>query len=215
MKKNILIILVFTILFILIVFYLFKIINSNNTNSESNYSSEKISSNNTNYSNTNNNSDKNSIKTKTETEIATFTTKIRTKYWERQNNISIACSTLNDTIVENNSTFSFCDTLGKATKTKGYEEANVFQDGKEISALGGGKCQVSSTLYNAVLMVPELEVIERHPHSGKVYYVPKGKDAAVSYGSYDFKFKNHLQTPIKIKATNTENELTIKLLKIQ
>lgn len=171
-----------------------------------------------------NSSNYNSIRTNTkkeeehiivENEIATYTTRIRTKYEERQNNITIACSTLNDTIVENGAIFSYNETLGKATKSQGYEEANVFHDGVEYPALGGGKCQVSSTLYNAVLAVPELEVIERHPHSGKVYYVPEGKDAAVSYGSQDFKFKNNTGNKIKIKASNTPDELKIQLLKLE
>ena len=222
MKKNI-IFTIFIILFIGIGIYLYFF---NNSSDISNYRTSKLSTNNDISDTSNkekNNTDTHSNNTtltdkkkdSIETEIASFTTKIRTKYSERQNNISIACQTLNDTIVEKNSTFSFCKTLGKATTAKGYQEANVFQDGKEISALGGGKCQVSSTLYNAVLMVPELKVIERHPHSGKVYYVPQGKDAAVSYGSYDFKFKNNTSNKIRIKASNTENELTIKLLKIE
>lgn len=151
----------------------------------------------------------------TETEIASYTSKIRTKDSDRQNNITIACSTLNDTIVENGKTFSFSDTLGKATSKKGYEKASVFQDGKEIEALGGGKCQVSSTLYNAVLKVSNIEIVERHSHSGEVYYVPKGKDAAVAYGSYDFKFTNNTGYSLKIKSTNTPNDVTIKILKLE
>ena len=205
---------------------------------DSNYSGYKISSNNTvNLNNSTNNattntntgSNANTITNNTvndsanddgeaepvETEIASYTTKIRTKDDGRQTNISLTCSTLNDTIVENGATFSFCDTVGKATTSKGYEEANVFQDGVEVEAVGGGKCQVSSTLYNAVLENSDLEVIERHPHSGDVYYVPEGKDAAVAYGSYDFKFKNNTGISIKIKAENTDDSVTIKIMKIE
>lgn len=71
-----------------------------------------------------------------ETEIANFTTKIYTKDSNRQNNISITCSSLNDTTIENGETFSFCDTVGKATSSKGYKKADVFQDGEKIEALG-------------------------------------------------------------------------------
>ena len=71
-----------------------------------------------------------------ETEIASFTTKIHTKDSDRQNNISITCSSLNDTTIENGNTFSFCNTVGKATSSKGYKKADVFQDGEKIEALG-------------------------------------------------------------------------------
>lgn len=128
---------------------------------------------------------------KKETEIASFSTKIYTKDSERQNNVSITCSKLNDTVVESGKTFSFCDTVGKATSGKGYQKADVFRNGEKIKALGGGNCQVSSTLYNAVMKISELKVTERHPHSNDVPYVKKGKDAAVSYGTYDFKFVNN------------------------
>ena len=71
-----------------------------------------------------------------ETEIASFTTKIYTKDSNRQTNISITCSSLNNTTVENGETFSFCNTIGKATSQKGYKKADVFQDGEKIEALG-------------------------------------------------------------------------------
>ena len=76
-----------------------------------------------------------------------------------------------------------------------------------------GNCQVSSTLYNAVLKVKELEVKERHAHSKEVHYVAKDKDAAVSYGSVDFKFKNNTDSPIKIYATSDLNNVNIRIVK--
>lgn len=136
---------------------------------------------------------------KTEQEIAAFSTKIYSKDSERQNNVSITCSKLNDTIVENGKTFSFCDTVGKATSSKGYQKADVFRDGEKIKALGGGNCQVSTTLYNAVLKIPELKVTERHEHSNSVPYIKEGKDAAVSYGTYDLKFVNNTRKFYKNK----------------
>lgn len=150
-----------------------------------------------------------------ETEIASFTTKIYTKDSGRQNNLSIACSTLNNTTVDNGKTFSFSKTVGRATSGKGYKKADVFRNGNVIEALGGGLCQVSTTLYNAVLKIPELKVTERHPHSNKVPYIKSGKDAAVSFGAQDFKFVNNTGNTIKIKATNTKNNVTIKLLKLE
>lgn len=162
-------------------------INENLTNNTT--SSENNTSNSTNS--TDQESNNGTVSNAKETEIASFSTKIYTKDSSRQNNVSITCSKLNDTIVENGKTFSFCDTVGKATSSKGYQKADVFRDGETIKALGGGNCQVSTTLYNAVLKVPELKVTERHAHSNSVPYIKEGKDAAVSYGAYDFKFVNN------------------------
>lgn len=89
-----------------------------------------------------------------------------------------------------------------------------MQNGNKKKGLGGGNCQISSTLYNAVLSVPTLQVTERHAHSNRVPYVQSGKDAAVAYGSYDFKFVNNSGKKIKIKAIPTENDVTIKLLQL-
>ena len=150
-----------------------------------------------------------------EEEISSFSTKIVTKDSNRQHNINLTCSTLNDTIIENGSTFSFCGTVGQATSQKGYKEADIFDaNGNKKKGLGGGNCQISTTLYNAVLKVSDLKVTERHEHSNYVPYIQDGKDAAVAYGSYDFKFQNNTGNHIKIKAECTENDVTIKLLKI-
>ena len=152
---------------------------------------------------------------KTEEAISSFSTKIYTKDSARQNNISITCSTLNETIIPNGSTFSFCNTVGQATSSKGYQEADIFdKDGNKKKGLGGGNCQVSTTLYNAILAVPSLVVTERHEHSNKVPYIQNGKDAAVAYGSYDLKFRNDSGHDIKIKAEATANNVTITLYKM-
>lgn len=171
--------------------------NSKNSNVVSNENSTQI-----NDTNSANNFDKDDTSKNTppkETEIASFSTKIYTKDSERQNNVSITCSKLNDTIVENGKTFSFCNTVGKATSSEGYQKADVFKDGEKIKALGGGNCQVSTTLYNAVLKIPELKVTERHAHSNSVPYIKEGKDAAVSYGTYDLKFVNNTRKFYKDK----------------
>lgn len=80
--------------------------------------------------------------------------------------------------------------------------------------MAGGNCQVSSTLYNAVLNIPSLVVTERHEHGKDVTYVPDGKDAAVSYGSLDLKFRNDLGKDIRIKATTDNQTITIKLIQL-
>lgn len=79
----------------------------------------------------------------------------------------------------------------------------------------GGNCQVSSTLYNAVLAIPTLEVIERHEHGKDVTYVPEGKDAAVSYGSLDFKFKNNNDYKLKINIVTDDKNITTTILKVE
>lgn len=77
-----------------------------------------------------------------------------------------------------------------------------------------GNCQVSSTLYNALLNVPSLTIIERHEHGKDVTYVPEGKDAAVSFGSLDLKFRNDTTNDIRIDATTDNQTITIKLIEL-
>ena len=148
--------------------------------------------------------------------LSEFTTKIYSTDSARQNNINITCNTLNGTVVNNRETFSFCNTVGKATTDKGYQEADIYDHGgKKEKGLGGGNCQVSSTLYNAVLKVNSLKVTERHAHSNKVPYVEKGKDAAVAYGSYDLKFVNNTGYSIKIYASTDGRTVTTKLVTLK
>jgi len=149
-----------------------------------------------------------------EKEIANFSTKIHNKEEARQNNMLITCNSLTNTEIKPEETFSFCNTVGKATKEKGYQEADVYVDGEKKQGFGGGNCQVSTTLYNAVLKVEGLEIIERHEHSGYVPYIEKGKDAAVAYGSYDFKFKNNTNKTIKIVMECQEKDVIAKIIEM-
>ena len=189
---------------------------TNTSNYQAERSSTNTNSNSNVNTNTHTNTNVNTTKvTKKETEIAKFSTKIYSKDPERQNNIGITCKTISSKEVKPGENFSFCDTVGKATTEKGYQEADIYVDGKKEQGLGGGNCQVSTTLYNAVLQVPELEVVERHQHSGHVPYIQEGKDAAVSYGAYDFKFKNNTNNVIKIVMENTADNITARLIKIE
>lgn len=162
---------------------------------------------------TSNDTSSNEISSK-ETEIAQFSTKVYNKDSKRQNNITITCKALSSKEIAPGETFSFCNTVGKATSSKGYQEADIYVNGEKKQGLGGGNCQVSTTLYNAVLKVPELEVVERHQHSGKVPYIQSGKDAAVAYGAYDFKFKNNTKNTIKIMMENNSNNIVAKIIKL-
>lgn len=171
---------------------------NNNTTAENNVNQTNITSNITNYK---------------EEKLSEFTTTIYSNDAARQNNINITCNTLNGFIVKNGETFSFCNTVGQATSAKGYMEADIFDhDGHKKKGYGGGNCQVSSTLYNAILAVPTLTVTERHEHSNKVPYVAKGKDAAVAYGSYDLKFVNNSGNDIKIMLTTDGNYVVARLI---
>ena len=172
----------------------------NNNTAENNVNQTNITSNITNYK---------------EEELSNFTTTIYSNDEARQNNINITCNTLNGTIVKNGATFSFCDTVGQATSSKGYMEADIFDhDGHKKKGYGGGNCQVSSTLYNAILTVPSLTVTERHAHSNSVPYVAKGKDAAVAFGSYDLKFVNNSGNDIKILLTTDGNYVVARIVSL-
>lgn len=148
--------------------------------------------------------------------LSTFSTKIYSTDASRQNNISITCSVLNGTTVKNGETFSFCNTVGPSSTAKGYQKADIFdKNGNKKKGLGGGNCQISTTLYNAVLAVPSLVVTERHQHSNYVPYIQKGKDAAVAYGSYDFKFTNSSGNDIKIMASSDGKNVTVSLIALK
>jgi len=149
-----------------------------------------------------------------EEEISSYATTIKDNSSGRLTNISITCSVLNNTIIKPNETFSFNNIVGQPTVEKGYQEASVIIDHKTEKGIGGGNCQVSSTLYNAVLNVPTLVVTERHEHGKDVTYVPEGKDAAVSFGSLDLKFRNDTGNDIKILASTDNQSVTIRLIKI-
>lgn len=189
------------------------IVSNSQINNTENFEQNSLMENKANEENEQNNIQ--NIEPKKDELISSFSTKIYTKESERQNNISITCSKLNGTVVKNGNTFSFCNTIGPATSAKGYQEADIFDnDGNKKKGLGGGNCQVSTTLYNAVLKVSGLSVIERHEHSNKVPYIKAGKDAAVAYGSYDLKFRNNTGNDIRIEASATANNVSINLYRI-
>jgi len=137
-----------------------------------------------------------------------------TKYHEylvnRTINLEIAAKTLDGTVVMPGAVFSFNDIIGLATEEKGYRRAKIFIDGREEEGLGGGICQLSSALYNAAL-AGGLEIVERHPHSRDVDYVPEGRDAATAYGGVDFRFRNSTVHPIFITALMRKGELIVAL----
>jgi vancomycin resistance protein YoaR len=130
----------------------------------------------------------------------------------RKQNIIIAASKINGTVLGAGQIFSFNKVVGPRTPENGYKDAHAYIGGKIVDSTGGGICQVSTTLYNAILYA-DLNVVERHNHMFTVGYVPKGRDAAVAYGSSDFKFKNSTNMPIKIICSvSPDNKVHFSLL---
>jgi vancomycin resistance protein YoaR len=126
----------------------------------------------------------------------------------RGENIRIASEKIHNTLLGPGEVFSFNDVVGPRTAEAGYQVAHVYTAGEVVDGIGGGICQVSSTLYNAVLYAG-LETVERWNHVFTVEYVPLGQDATVSYGSVDFKFRNSTAWPIRIEAEVTDTNLVI------
>lgn len=123
----------------------------------------------------------------------------------RINNIELALDTLNGYCIEPGETFSFNGVVGQRTAERGYKKAGAFADGMVTEELGGGICQVSTTLFNAAVK-SDLAIVERQPHSRPVGYVDEGKDAAVSWPNQDFKFTNNTGYPVYILTTMTETK---------
>ena len=132
-------------------------------------------------------------------EISTYSTKYDVTNTNRTQNLQLSAEKINGTVLMPGEEFSYNQVVGKRTVEAGYKNAKIYSGGQVVDGLGGGICQISSTLYNAVLMA-DLEVTERRNHYFKTSYVPAGRDATVVWGSIDFKFKNTRTYPIKIEA---------------
>ncbi|MCK5811915.1 MAG: VanW family protein [Clostridiales bacterium] len=118
--------------------------------------------------------------------------------FNRSINISLAANEINGLVLAPGDAFSFNEVVGVRSEEKGYQVAHVYYNGEVIDGIGGGICQVSSTLYNTALEY-NLDIIERSNHQFTVGYVPLGQDAAVSFGSQDFGFVNSTKWPLKIE----------------
>ncbi|MCL2677951.1 MAG: VanW family protein, partial [Clostridiales bacterium] len=116
--------------------------------------------------------------------IATFTTHYDASQTNRANNLELAAKTLDCTLVLPGEVFSFNETVGPRTTAAGYREAPIIRDKKLTPGIGGGVCQVATTLFNTALEAG-MPVVERFPHTLRVSYVPEGRDASVSYGVKD------------------------------
>lgn len=132
----------------------------------------------------------------------------------RTTNVLLANGFCNGVILLPGQVFSYNETVGPRTYERGFQDAIVYVGSSAEDGVGGGICQVSSTLYAAMLRA-DLKTVERYPHSREVTYVGKGEDATVAWGSKDFRFENNTDYPIKLVTSNTENTITIKILGTQ
>lgn len=148
-------------------------------------------------------------------EVSSYTTPIIDQSPQRMNNIELAAEKINNTILAPGEEFSFNKVVGRRDEDTGYEYAPIIirtEEGpKKEDGVGGGVCQLSTTIFNAIEEIG-LEITERHTHSSEVTYVPEGEDAAVSYGSVDLKFNNSRQHPIMLKVFIENDALTVKVL---
>ena len=145
-----------------------------------------------------------------DTVLGSYSTTFNQSQYGRNYNITLALDRCDGSVVMPGETFSYNQVVGKRTIDAGYKEAGAYAGGKVIQEIGGGICQVSSTLYNAVLYA-DLEIVERSNHYFETSYVTTGRDATVSWGTVDFKFKNNRTYPIKIEAVakNGINKISI------
>lgn len=141
-------------------------------------------------------------------QLSIFTTRYDVSDVNRTTNLRIACQKINEKVVMPGETFSYNKALGPRTAAAGYRNAKVYEAGQVVDGIGGGICQISSTLYNAVLMA-NLEIVERRNHQFVTSYLPAGRDATVVYGMTDFKFKNSRQYPIRIAASEKNGIATV------
>jgi vancomycin resistance protein YoaR len=143
-------------------------------------------------------------------EIATYTTVFSNAIPNRVHNIRLSAAALDGVLVEPDGVFSFNDNVGNVGAAQGYKPAPVIVNRQLVEGIGGGICQVSSTLYNAILLA-DLSIVERTNHGLTVGYLPPGLDATVSYGWLDFKFLNNRNHAVWIRTFLSGNNITISI----
>lgn len=142
--------------------------------------------------------------------LGNYSTTYSTRNTSRSTNIRLASSKINGIVIMPGETFSYNKTVGQRTAAAGFKSAAVYSGGEVTTGIGGGICQVSSTLYNAVLLA-NLEVVERYNHGFNPGYVPAGRDATVSWGGPDFVFKNNRDYPVKVVCSGTGGTISCKI----
>lgn len=142
--------------------------------------------------------------------IGSFSTLFHGSAEDRVHNIRLAVSQIDNLLIAPGETFSLNNILGDSTPEKGYRKAPIIVGDRLVAGYGGGLCQVSTTLYNAALLAG-LDIVERHHHNMAVPYVPPGRDATISYGARDMRFRNSSGHYILVNGIVGSNELTFRL----
>lgn len=140
--------------------------------------------------------------------LSQFSTSFTSSGYNRSNNIILSSAKLNGLVLMPGEEFSYNQAVGQRTRAAGFREAGAYSNGKVVQEVGGGICQVSSTLYNAVLYA-NLEIVERTNHYFNPGYVKAGLDATVSWGGPDFRFRNNRNYPIRIVTDTSGNKLKV------
>lgn len=140
--------------------------------------------------------------------LSVYTTTFNSQDANRTANIKLAARKANGHIIYPGKVFSFNEVVGPREEVYGFKEALEIVDGEFVPGIGGGICQLSSTLYNAVILA-NLDIVERYNHSKPLSYVPLGRDATVAFGVLDFKFTNNTPGPLMIMAEVTGNKLMV------
>ncbi len=142
--------------------------------------------------------------------LATKTTSLSGSSYNRINNVKLAAQHIDGVILEPGDSFSYNQTVGQRTKANGFLEAGAYANGQVVQEVGGGICQVSSTLYYCTL-ISNLKITARTNHYFTVGYIEPGMDATVSWGAPDFQFKNNRTFPIKLRAYVSNGSLTVEI----
>ena len=146
--------------------------------------------------------------------LSTFSTRYNAADKDRTTNLVLACKKLNGKVIMPGETFSYNETLGPRTYAAGYRNGKIYENGQVVDGLGGGICQISSTLYNAALM-SDMEIVERRNHQFVTSYVNAGRDATVVYGLTDFRFKNTRTYPVRLIASAKGGVATVSVYGIK
>lgn len=146
--------------------------------------------------------------------LGTFQTNFGSSAAGRAQNVRNACSKINGTILYPGEEFSTYEKISPFTQENGYGVAGAYENGQVVESVGGGVCQVATTLYNAVIRA-ELDVTMRYNHSMMVSYVPPSDDAAIAGTYKDFRFKNNMDTPVYIEGTSDGGILTFKVYGVE
>lgn len=142
--------------------------------------------------------------------LASYTTYFKAYNSGRSKNIELSSMAINNVILGHGDIFSFNSVVGPRDVASGYQMAPEIIRGKMVMGIGGGICQTSSTLFNAIDLL-EMKILERHHHSRDVGYVPKGRDATVSFGGLDFQFQNTTGIPLIIKSYYQKGAITVQI----